>query len=169
LQVEAATDLLSTHSIQAQIIPDASAEIDWTKPSYVSVLGAIGKDIVFSSTVNIHQDLLIRLHPLGVSHVSDADLADWCRELNNQIVGRMKNKLLRYGASVVLGLPVLLTGTRVRTVAAPDATVHRHAFQTPDGSIELTLESLVDPALELYKQESLEEEAVMLEGALALF
>ena len=167
LYLEAANELLATHDIHCHVTEPDSAR-DPNKSRYVSVLGATGEGIALSSMLRIRKDLLLGLHPAGSSDVSDKDLEDWCRELNNQLVGRMKNKLLRYGITITLGLPVLLTGTNVTVVAAPDATVSQHAIQIADGAISLTLETLVDPALQIQEQDSVED-GTLLEGAVALF
>jgi hypothetical protein len=166
--LESANDLLSTHNIDGRMVPGPGAAMDTNKPHYVSVLGATGPSVALSSMLRIDKELLIQLHPLGSSAISDADLADWCRELNNQLVGRMKNKLLRYGIILALGLPVLLTGTDVTCVTAPDSTVSEQALQTSHGSIALTLETLVDPGLKFNEEPSLAD-GMLLEGAVALF
>jgi hypothetical protein len=120
--------------------------------------------------IRIDKRLLASIHPLPPAAVSQRDLEDWCRELNNQLVGRMKNKLLRYGVTVSLGLPVLLTGTDVSAVAAPDLTVNDHAFALDNGRLMLTLSTFVDPAVELREMESMpDEEGAHVEGSIALF
>jgi len=168
LYLQAAHDLLSIHDIPGDPISQEELAAPNMRSSYVSLLGAIGEGIALSSMIKISRQLLTVLHPFGTSGASDADFADYCRELNNQLVGRLKNKLLRYGASLTLGLPVLLTGTDVAAVRAPDATLHENSINTARGRIFLILETIVDPDLELEEIELTEDEA-MLEGAVALF
>jgi hypothetical protein len=169
LFLEAAEDLLSVNGIKADLVgePDAGVNVD-SKPSYVSVLGATGAGIALSSMMTIDRELLISLHPLGIADVSQADLEDWCRELNNQLVGRLKNKLLRCGIVVMMGLPVLLKGTNVSAVTSPEVTVSQHAIRTANGQIVLSLAMLMDEELKLVEQ-SFSSEAVLLEGAVSLF
>jgi hypothetical protein len=113
---------------------------------------------------------VLGMHPLGSADISQPDLEDWCRELNNQLVGRVKNKLLGYGRVVNVGLPVLITGTNVTPVAAPNAEIHEYSFESADGQITLTLATLLAPDVELCEVESsTDSEPVLSEGALALF
>ncbi len=172
LYLEAAHDLLVVYGLKTNLVPEpASATSLGNKPSHVSVLGATGDGIALSSVVKVDQDLLTRLYPLGSSaDVSRHELEDWCRELNNQLVGRTKNKLCRYGVILKLGLPLLLTGTAVSTVAASDLTVTEQSFRSMDGQLALTLATLVSPDVELHEQNSETEcEASMLETAVKLF
>ena len=167
LYLQAASDLLSVHDIQADVLSEPDLKTDAFQSCYVSVLGATGVGIALSSVVKISRELLVFLHPFGSPDIPAAHLADYCRELNNQLVGRMKNKMLRYGVTLTLGLPVLLTGKDVSAVASPDSTLQENAIKTPRGSVALILESIVDPDLQLEEVESADE--AMLEGAVALF
>jgi hypothetical protein len=167
LYLESAADLLSANGLDSSLVPAASAA---GETAYVSVLCANGEGVALSSMIRIDKRLLASIHPLPPAAVSQRDLEDWCRELNNQLVGRMKNKLLRYGVTVSLGLPVLLTGTDVSAVAAPDLTVNDHAFALDNGRLMLTLSTFVDPAVELREMESMpDEEGAHVEGSIALF
>jgi hypothetical protein len=110
------------------------------------------------------------MNPLGSADPSQPDLEDWCLELNNQLVGRVKNKLLGYGRVVTVGLPVLLTGTDVSAVTPPNSEVHQYSVESADGQITLTLATLIAPNVELHEMEpSMHDGAVMAEGTVALF
>jgi hypothetical protein len=41
----------------------------------------------------------------------------WAGELANQLVGRFKNDLLRYGLDVMMSIPVVLTATRIQPLS----------------------------------------------------
>jgi hypothetical protein len=168
LYVQAADNLLSALGMEARLVlePDAGASVR----SYLSVLGATCKGVALSSILKIDPDLLISVHPQGSADIPQRDLEDWCRELNNQLVGRMKNKLFRYGVVITLGLPVLLTGTGVKAFAPPNATVNEHFFRCGAGQMTLTLTTLVDEDIEFHESELSEEcDAALLEGSVALF
>jgi hypothetical protein len=138
--------------------------------SYVSILGATGDGIRLSSTLKIDRDLVISIRPLDSGDISQDELEDWCRELNNQLVGRLKNKLLGYGHVAMAGLPVLIAGTDVRPVPAPNSEVHEYSIESSHGQITLTLATLVAPEVEFLAVEpSMDNEAVLLEGAIDLF
>jgi hypothetical protein len=134
---------------------------------YVSILSASGEKIRLLSTLNIDESLLICMHPSGARELSQRHLEDWCRELNNQLVGRMKNKLLRMGCEVTTGLPSLITGTDISPVSAPDLDFREYFFASAQGRLESTLAMLLAPDLAL--ADAPEAEQVMREGVHALF
>jgi hypothetical protein len=171
LYLESAADLLSANGLHSCVVQESAPAVSGAgETAYVSVLCANGEGVALSSMIKIDKHLLASIHPLQPATVSQRDLEDWCRELNNQLVGRMKNKLLRYGVTVSLGLPVLLTGTDVSAVAAPDLTINDHSFALDNGRLMLTLSTFVDPAIELKETESVsDDEGAYVEGSIALF
>ena len=170
LYVQACSALLSAYGLVVGVREQDGGAGASNKASYVSFLGANGEGISLSSTLKIERDLVIILHPLGPTGVTQPDLEDWCLELNNQLVGRVKNKLLGYGRVLIVGLPVLLTGTDVSAVTPPNSEVHQYSVESADGQITLTLATLIAPDVELHEMEpSIDDEAVLVEGAVALF
>ncbi len=170
LYFEAFDDQLGWHGATGGLIRQAARKTTANaKPAYVSALGASGEGIAIMSMLKIDHDLLTRMHPLGLADISQLYLEDWCRELNNQIVGRFKNKLLRYGVEISLGLPVLLSGSDVNAISAPNITVSERFFESQDSLMTLALSTLVDPELEFVEQPSAEDESAPLEGSFALF
>jgi hypothetical protein len=170
LYVQACSGLLSAYGLAVHARMQGAGTSARHNPSYVSVLGAACEGISLSSMLKIDRNLVVSVHPLGCAEIAQADLEDWCRELNNQLVGRVKNKLLGYDRILIVGLPVLITGTDVSPLAAPNAEVHEYSFQSADGQVSLTLATLVGRDIELREVESLMDgEAVLSEGALALF
>jgi hypothetical protein len=170
LYVEACSALLAAYGLTANVQEEGSSAITRNKTNYVSFLSASGEGIGLSSMLKIDRDLVIRLHPLGASEISRANLEDWCLELNNQLVGRLKNKLLGYGRVVIVALPVLLAGTDVCAVTVYNSEVHQYSVESADGQIIFTLATLIAPDVKLHQMESpMSDELVMAEGAVALF
>ena len=134
---------------------------------YVSILSATGEKIRLLSTLNVDESLLASMHPSGARELSQRQLEDWCRELNNQLMGRMKNKLLRVGCEVMTGLPSLITGTDVSAVSSPDLDFREYFFASAQGRLESTLAMLLAPDLAL--AHAPEAEHVMREGAHSMF
>jgi hypothetical protein len=170
LYVHACRALLSAYGLTANVQEHGSGAGARNKANYVSLLGASGEGIRLSSILKIDRNLVISLHPLGSANVSQPDLEDWCLELNNQLVGRLKNKLLGYGRVVNVGLPVLLTGTDVSAVTAANSEVRQYSVESADGQITLTLATLIAPDVELHEMEpSMNGDEVLVEGEVALF
>jgi hypothetical protein len=46
---------------------------------------------------------------------------DWCLEMANQLLGRLKNKLAAYSLTFDIGTPVCFSGRSIRLVFLPDA------------------------------------------------
>ncbi len=170
LYVHACGALLSAYGLTVDVHEQGTGTNVRNKASYVSVLGASGDGIRLSSMLKIEQDLVISMYPSGSAGLSQPDLEDWCLELNNQLVGRLKNKLLSYDRVVIVGLPVLLTGTDVCAVAASKSEVHQYSVESADGQITLTLATLIAPDVDLHEMEpSMDDDAALVEGTLSLF
>jgi hypothetical protein len=170
LYVRACGELLPAYGLRVDIREKGAGTGHRNKSSYASILGATGDGIGLSSVLKIDRDLVVATHPLDLADISRYDLEDWCRELNNQLVGRLKNKLLGYGHVLIVGLPTLITGTDVTSVTAPNSEIHEYCVESGQGKITLTLATLVTSGLELYEVDPpVDGEAVLLEGAVALF
>lgn len=61
--------------------------------------------------------------------LSDATLADWTGELANQLLGRLKGKLVAYGVEIALGTPVVFAGREMRHYCRKPALSRRLAFR----------------------------------------
>src|SRR5450755_4516221 len=120
LYIESCQALLAAYGLSVDVQEHGARATGRSGVCYISVLSASCEGISVSSMLKIDQYLVVSLHPLAPADISQPDLEDWCLELNNQLVGRVKNKLLNFGRALVVGLPVLLTGTDVTSVAAPN-------------------------------------------------
>jgi hypothetical protein len=61
--------------------------------------------------------------------------ADWVGELANQLVGRLKNKLLGYGVDVALGTPRAVTDCEIVDFEASMRTIVRLSLTSREGSL----------------------------------
>ena len=137
--------------------------------TYASVLSATGDGIRLSSTVSMDARLLARTHPSRQAHVPVREVQDWCREINNQLVGRVKNKLLRLGCEVVTGLPVLITGTDVAAVAMPDIDHRQYFLHVEVRHHDVHAGDAVGPGSRLDATQVADADEIRVEGAMALF
>jgi hypothetical protein len=170
LYVQACGDLLSAYGLQVNAERFATGTPPRMKSGYVSILNAGGPGIQLLSMLAIDQNLVVVTHPAGRANIPQVDLEDWCRELNNQLVGRMKNKLLGFGHVIEVGLPVLITGTDVSPVPQPDSQVHAYSVEAEGGQVTCTLTTLVEAELEFTRvKEPADGEDVLLEGAMSFF
>ena len=170
MYVQACGDLLSAYGLKVDIQQIVSDNSDHQRTGYVSILSATGEAIGLFSMLRIDRELVVRTHPLGSDSITTVDLEDWCRELNNQLVGRMKNKVLGFGHVLVMSLPVMLTGTNVSPVLTTNSEVHQYSVKAEDGQVTCTLSTFVNPDTEFQELESpVGGEEVLVEGAIAFF
>jgi hypothetical protein len=145
LHIQACRDLLAAYGSTAHLQPRDAQPLPRNKAGYVSVLGATGEGISLLSTLNFDAELLARTHRLGDDDTAQRWLHDWCRELNNQLMGRIKNKLLELGCELTLGLPSLVTGFDIRSVAGSNVETRESLFASTHGYLALTLATLLAP------------------------
>jgi hypothetical protein len=168
MHVAACTELFDAYGFTQHLRPE-SARADATgHTTYASVLSAGGKGIRISSTLSLDRELLRQTHPSKAAEVPEREIEDWCRELNNQLVGRLKNKLLRAGCEMTTGLPVLVRGTDIVAVTSEDQNFRQYYFSSKYGNLTFTLAMLLSPGLAL-ETAAPDADEVKLEGAMALF
>lgn len=167
MHVAACTELFEAYGFTRHLTRERSATAEKGHATYASVLSASGEGIRLSSTLSLDRELLARTHPSQVSDVPEREIEDWCRELNNQLVGRLKNKMLREGCALSTGLPVLVRGTDIVAVTSEDEDFRQYFFSSKYGNLAFTLAMLLAPDLTL--ETAADAEEVKAEGAMALF
>lgn len=93
----------------------------------------------------------------------NASPRDWVGELANQLVGRLKGKLIARGATIALSTPVVLRGVKLSPL--PRTDVQPVVFQSRAGKVLVWLEVEVDEAFRLGEQRALQAS----EGELLVF
>lgn len=136
----------------------------------VSVLGASGPTLRLVCTIQATPAFLSAVYPMPLPAEDAARLEDWSRELNNQLLGRLKNQLLARGCELLLGVPTVVTGASLQISASPSLQVHWLQAAIPQGWMTLSLAMEALPGLVLNEMASnADSEPVLEEGALALF
>lgn len=113
---------------------------------HVAVLGFEGEGLRGTFGLGVSQDLLERSAglPLGAEGVPHAD---WLAELANQLLGRVKNRLVAHGANLGLAQPMVLRGVRLE-IAHPDEIWSR-GFETAHGELCIWLDVQVEPGVRI--------------------
>ena len=135
--------------------PTIPAESD-----FVSILG-FGDQDLRGSSVLVATPEFVRSLASGPVH----SVLDWIGELNNQIVGRLKNRLARLGLNPQLGTPISVSGIDL-DLEALGATPQTWICQWSGHSLCTTLALDVQPLLQINKTVEIE---VAAEGCLRLF
>jgi CheY-specific phosphatase CheX len=170
LYSQVCSELLAAFGLTATIEEASGHEPCVAESGMCSLLGATGDGIKLLSSLQADRQLLAVLHPAGSDKVSRQELEDCCGEINNQLVGRLKNKLLGYGCEVALGLPTLVTGDNLSAAAPGKSNISHYRCKTKAGSMNLMLATLVAPEFDLREVPvAADGESVMREGEISLF
>jgi CheY-specific phosphatase CheX len=113
-----------------------------TLPVFLSgIVGFTGPGIRGACLLAASETPILKSNPAGGS------LADWIAELANQLVGRIKNKLLVHGADVYATTPIVLRGDHVTPMRRQDITPL--VFMGGEGSVFVWIELDTTPAFVL--------------------
>ena len=67
---------------------------------------------------------------------------DWVRELTNQLMGRIKNRLLQFSVRLMMGLPSKLDPERLESLLKGSKALRVYAGRTLRGQVLATLEGM---------------------------
>ena len=126
----------------------------------LSVIGFAGKEISGTLVLGATREPLARSKP---NRASDRD---WIAELANQLLGRIKNKILRRGIVFYAMPPAVVSGEHLAPVVS-GADFRPCVFTTPGGIVCLWIE--LHLAGDLQPDPSVAEDGIPDEGDLLLF
>lgn len=135
---------------------------------YVAVIGFYGDSMRGALGVGLDRAVASRmLEPSDASIAARNILEDWVGEVANQLLGRVKNRLLGYGVTLGLALPMVLRGVEVHLVkATPD--IWQYRFGCADGGMTIWFDARIDDGVVLERLLDPEEVAAS-EGGLTMF
>lgn len=167
--VESCNELFSNYGLSREIEMSAASPGDvYPDSTMCCLLSATGEGINVVSMLQPDDGFLTNLYPGDKDSVSQQEIEDWCGELNNQLVGRLKNKLLGYQCEVMLGLPSMVTGQQICAAGPKDAMVTQGILESDNGRIKVVAATKLEPELVLEAREGGDDD-VMMEGEISLF
>lgn len=115
--------------------------------SFAGTLGYVGENVRGALTIMTTADVLSQsLAP----ELRRADaMRDFAGELVNMLLGRLKNQLVRAGASFEVATPVTAHGYELRLAMAPGAIARSHLFDSSFGPIHVRLDAVFGPGFSL--------------------
>jgi chemotaxis phosphatase CheX-like protein len=135
LAATACIELLQAYGVEAGAAPDGwSASNEFM---LAGVMGFVSERLVGSCLLAGARDVLMATAP------ADARPRDWVGELANQLVGRLKSKLMGLGVTITMNTPVVLSGISLSPLPRTDVAPAVH--QTPLGRLLVWVEVEVDP------------------------
>lgn len=90
---------------------------------------------------------------------------DFLGELTNQVAGRLKNQLIKYGITLEIALPMVMSGREIEAGCIGVCQL-MHRAKWPEGELHALLCSEVEPGIKL---QSKGENGVATEGTMELF
>jgi hypothetical protein len=127
---------------------------------FCGVVGFTGEQVRGTLLLATSREPLGRTTPAG-----ESSLREWIAELSNQLLGRIKNKLLVHGATLHLSTPVVLRGVQIAPVSR--AELVPFAFACDGGYVCVWFDAEVVNGIDLTK--TVDAEGVVAEGSTTFF
>jgi hypothetical protein len=75
---------------------------------------------------------------------------DWVREMTNQLLGRIKSRLLQFHVTLQSGLPTVMGRDAIERQRARGGMFAAYTFRTLRGDVMVTLSGEIDPGIFVY-------------------
>ena len=150
----ACTELMQAYGVQL------NPTLGWGESDEVmfsGVMGFVGESVRGTCLLAAPQGTVEAAAP------KDAGARDWVGELANQLVGRLKAKLMARGATIALSTPVVLRGVKLSPL--PRTDVEPVVFESTAGKVLVWLEVEIDDGFQLGEERALKAS----EGELLVF
>jgi CheY-specific phosphatase CheX len=163
LVVECCEALFAHYGVDLTFAPDTSRAEVWDED--LALAGIIGftADELRGSLV-----LAMGRAPLEAVDAEAARHRDWIQELSNQLLGRVKNRLLGYGVDLKMTTPLSMRGVRLTLEGSSEDSAPLLFRTAAGGAVCVMVDEEVKPGFEFEKAEGAED-ACPEEGELLLF
>lgn len=152
----ACVELMAAYGVE--LLP---AEDGWAETNDVvfsGVMGFVGENVRGTCLLAAPQVTILASAP------PNAVPRDWVGELANQLVGRLKSKLMARGATIGLSTPVVLSGVRLSPLPRTGG-IDPVVFRSSSGRVLVWLEVEVEAGFQLGEERALKAN----EGELLMF
>lgn len=131
---------------------------------YVSSIGFSSDDICGSIMLAFSRGVISATQP-----TADAEGgADWASELANQMAGRLKNHLLRFGVTITISLPVVVMGDHLKWAAYVEGVTRVFVLNSDEGPLAIRLDAEM-PEHVVLEEKAAANDDVMDEGDFQMF
>jgi CheY-specific phosphatase CheX len=151
----ACIELMRAYGVE--LSPEAEGWAETDEVVFSGVMGFVGETVRGTCLFAAPQTTILAAAP------ASAVLRDWVGELSNQLVGRLKSKLMARGATIGLSTPVVLCGVRLSPL--PRTGVDPVVFRSTSGRVLVWLEVEVEASFKLGEERALKAN----EGELLMF
>ncbi|MBL8618220.1 MAG: chemotaxis protein CheX [Deltaproteobacteria bacterium] len=133
----------------------------------VAVVGFTSDEMRGTLAISAQLDFFSRTNVIS-SEPTEEQIRDWAGELGNQLMGRVKNRLLAYNLVLAMGTPMVIIGMSMHLGQRRTGIVNRLAWTSSQGDIEAWLEASHEAGLWL-ERSAAAEDAIQAEGDLLFF
>lgn len=164
-------ELFSNYKLSCSASRPPSLATDETQKNSVilSIINASGGGIKILSTIKVDETTARFIYPGDGAQAALEDLQDLCGELNNQLVGKVKNKMLAYDCKLMLGLPTCVTGKSVSSHTPQSATLSERIYVSAKGVVVVCLYTVIHPDFTMLDVANVELAGEVSEGTLSFF
>lgn len=113
--------------------------------SHSGIIGFAGTEMRGALSICCSSEVLSKTHPMAKveSNLSEDHIGDWMGEIANQLLGRVKNAVLRYGVEFNLSTPTIVRGTNVTVLSIEGAPLLVFWFQHNKNPIAVSFCSIL--------------------------
>lgn len=154
----------------SSIDPPAGAEAFLTEASTAAVIGFTSASVGGSLVVNLETSMAIATRPIELGPISTDDMdaiQDWTGELSNQLLGRTKNKLVRFGELLALSTPVSLSARELQWKSGKATHTFHVFYESEYGRLLVIVAMSISDDMIMHPQS--EDDDAAAEGDLVLF
>ena len=167
LYEDAVRELLESLSCKVNMCPESEAK--WLDAP-VAVIDAGSENIEIKIALELPMSVLAMTYPVPSIHVvDDESLEDWISEMANQLIGRLKTKMIRHQEEITLGLPNTTFGVEISELIDPNPGSASNYIEV-DGeacAFHIGIEFFSDEID--FVSESIEVEDIVMESEIELF
>ncbi|RYE53109.1 MAG: hypothetical protein EOP48_15065 [Sphingobacteriales bacterium] len=136
---------------------------------FMSVLSASAEGIKILCYIRFATDVGAYIFNGDNVHRSSEQIRDLCGELNNQLVGKVKNRLLAFECRLILGLPTHLSGKKLAASCSTHAVVATHTYSSTAGNLDVVVHTIIHDEFAMADEPDESLVGAVEEGTLAFF
>jgi hypothetical protein len=151
---------MNNRGVFDELVQACTSELFEARGVAIRATDRLDETMEYAATIGFSSDALRGMLGLGMSPATLEHLIakenlpltaglgeDWLAESVNQLLGRLKNKLLRYNVVVSLALPTVLRGVCLRFLSTRPAALWTYPFESDAGPISVWLDVRHDSGL----------------------
>jgi chemotaxis protein CheX len=171
--VESAYELFEACGVEAALEGAGDAAGALSHETILSVIGFGGDHLRGSLVVAASNGVIRATHPAAGQDgaaLSDDELRDWAGELANQLLGRIKTKLLARGIVIQMSTPTTISAIQIRLGAARgENDSEPRTFEVAGERAQVRFEALAEPGVSLCDEQPRSDDSAAEEGSMLIF